>query len=172
MAFIVKRRRSDGSIGHQVRWREDGRWQSDIFDTDRKAARFKLDVEDAGERWPDGWVAGVGYVAQPAAPANATLLADFAEQYLNTRTAVSDYQMARYRSDVLRLARQFPVVEEIDDQAVATWVRWMLGQGGSAKTIANYHGLLSAVCAYAVRKDLLPANPCADTQTQTSGVRR
>jgi hypothetical protein len=43
MAFIVKRKRSDGSVGYQVRWRQDGKWQSDIFDTERKVARFVLD---------------------------------------------------------------------------------------------------------------------------------
>lgn len=141
MAFIVKR--SDGSAGYQVRWQQDRRWQSDIFDTERKAARFKLDVEDAGDRWPAGWVTGVGYVrasGDVGPSSTATPFLDFAEQYLTTRTAVSDYQVSRYRSDIKRLADPFPVVEEIDDQAVATWVRWMLAHGRVAKTIANYHG--------------------------------
>jgi len=126
--------------------------------------RFKLDVEEAGDRWPAGWAPGFGYVSDVAAPpAGQTAFLEFAEQYLNTRTAVSGYQMTRYRSDVRRLAGHFPVVEEIDDQAAATWVRWMLAQGRAAKTIANY-GLLFAICAYAVRKGLLPTSPCADTQ--------
>jgi integrase len=107
---------------------------------------------------------GFGYVGYIATPAGRTPFEEFAGQYLNTRTAVSDYQMARYRSEVRRLAEHFPVVEEIDDQALATWVRWMLAKGRAAKTIANYHGLLFAICAYAVRKGRLSANPCADTQ--------
>jgi hypothetical protein len=37
MAFVVQRKRSDGSVGYQMRWRQGGRWQSDIFDTERKA---------------------------------------------------------------------------------------------------------------------------------------
>jgi integrase len=164
MAFVVKRKRSDGSVGYQVRWRQGGRWQSDIFDTERKALRFRLDVEDAGDQWPAGWVPGVGYVTATATTAERTAFRGFAEQYLNTRTAVSDYQMARYRSALKRLAEHFPTVEEIDDQAVATWVRWMLAAGRAPKTVANYHGLLSAVCAYAVRRGLLQRNPCEDTQ--------
>ena len=164
MASIARRKRLDGSLGYQVRWRQDGRWQSDIFDTQRKAQRFSLDVEDAGNRWPAGWVPGVGYLENIGAPTGRTAFADFAERYLNTRTAVSSYQMARYRSAIRRLAEHFPVIEEIDDQAVATWVRRMLAEGRAAKTIANYHGLLFPVCAYAVRKGLLAHNPCQDTQ--------
>jgi len=83
MAFIVKRKRSDGSVGYQVRWRQDGKWQSDIFDTERKVARFVLD----GDRWPAGWVPGVGHVKDVGPTSTATPFLHFAEQYLNTRTA-------------------------------------------------------------------------------------
>lgn len=164
MASIVERRRRDGSLGYQVRWRQDGRWQSDIFDTPRKAQRFRLDVEDAGNRWPDGWMPGVGYAKDIEGPTGRTPFLDFAEQYLNTRTAVSGYQLTRYRSAIKRMAEDFPIVEEIDDQAVARWVRRMLADARAPKTIANYHGLLFPICAYAVRKGLLLNNPCQDTQ--------
>jgi hypothetical protein len=79
MAFIVKRRRSDRSVGYQVRWRQDGRWQSDTFDTERKAQRFRLDVEDAGDRWPDGWVPGYGYIEHLPQPSGQTQFIEFAE---------------------------------------------------------------------------------------------
>lgn len=165
MASIVQRRRTDGSVGYQVRWRQGGRWQSEIFDTGRKAERFRRAVEAAGSRWPTGWVPGMGYPPGLGELATGrTGFGEFAEQYLNTRTRVSDYQMARYRATVATLAGAFPVVEEIDDQAVATWVRGMLAAGRAPKTIANYHGLLSAVCGYAARKGLLARNPCEDTQ--------
>ena len=165
MAFLVERVRR-GSVGFQVRWRQDGAQHSDIFDTRRKALRFKCDVEDAGNRWPDGWVPGYGYTAMsvPAEAAGETPFADLAERYLNTRTSVSGYQMTRYRGMVSRLGEYFTVVEDIDDQAVASWVRDRLNVGASAKTIANYHGLLFAICAYGVRKGVLTANPCADTR--------
>ncbi|WP_019874474.1 tyrosine-type recombinase/integrase [Sporichthya polymorpha] len=165
MAFLVERNRR-GGVAYQVRWRQDGAWQSDIFDTKRKALRFKCDVEDAGNQWPEGWVPGYGYAATSAAaePGVETAFAALAEQYLNTRTSVSSYQMTRYRGMVRRLGEHFTVVEDIDDQAVATWVRDMLDTGSAAKTIANYHGLLFAICAYGVRKGMLGANPCADTR--------
>jgi len=38
-----------------------------------------------------------------------------------------------------------------------------LAAGAAAKTIANYHGLLSAICGYAVGKGVRAANPCVGT---------
>lgn len=165
MASIVQRRRRDGSIGYQVRWRENGRWQSDSFGSQRSAQRFALDVAEAGEQWPEGWVPGYGYAPKVnAREPGETPFDEFATQYLNTRTAVSAYQLTRYRAIVRSLAARFPVVEQVDDQAVASWVRAMLAADAAPKTIANYHGLLYAICAYAGRKGLLEANPCVGTQ--------
>lgn len=48
MATIVERRRRD-RVGYQVRWRQDGTWQSDTFGTERQALRFQCDVADAGK---------------------------------------------------------------------------------------------------------------------------
>lgn len=103
---------------------------------------------------------------EPAAAAHpaVTAFAGLAERYLLTRTSVSAYQLTRYRSMVHRLAERFPVVEKIDDEAIAAWVRDNLDAGTSPKTIANYHGLLYGICGHAVRKGLLAANPCALTR--------
>jgi integrase len=163
MAAVVERKRRDGSCAFQVRWRQGESWQSETFGAKRAAARFALDVEEAGHRWPRGWTPGIGYEAAEPAP-SAISFAEFAGQYLATRTAVSSYQLTRYRSAVTRLASHFELVEAIDDQRVAAWIGAMLDAGSAPKTIANYHGLLFAICAYAVRKELLPQNPCADTQ--------
>ncbi|MGQ0467987.1 MAG: tyrosine-type recombinase/integrase [Sporichthyaceae bacterium] len=166
MASIHERGRRDG-VAYQVRWRQDGRWQSDTFGTRRQAVRFQCDVEDAGNRWPDGWVPGYGYRAAPAeedAPAqdeasNADF-ADVAERYLLTRNSVSSYQLTRYRAMVARLEEHFPLIVDVDDESVARWVRASQDAGVAAKTIKNYHGLLHGICGHAVRKGLLPANPC------------
>ena len=60
MASLIERRRRGGT-GLQVRWRQDGTWQSDTLGSRRQALRFKCDVEDAGNAWPPGWVPGFGY---------------------------------------------------------------------------------------------------------------
>ena len=164
MAAVVERRRKDGTSGFQVRWRQDGSWQSETFGARQDAARFAVDLAQAGDRWPPGWIPGFGYATALAPGTGRTDFVELAARYLTTRTAVSDSELTRYRGQVERLGEHFRIVEQIDDQAVARWVRAMLDCGRSPKTIANYHGLLSAVCAYAVRKRLLVANPCADTQ--------
>ncbi|MGQ0846409.1 MAG: tyrosine-type recombinase/integrase [Sporichthyaceae bacterium] len=164
MASIHERRRKDG-VAYQVRWRQDGRWQSDTFGTKRQAIRFKCDVEDAGNRWPDGWVPGHGYLAAPAEEEEPevpeTDFADIAERYLLTRNSVSSYQLTRYRAMVERLAERFPLITDVDDESIARWVRVSQDAGVAPKTIKNYHGLLHGICGHAVRKGLLPVNPCA-----------
>ncbi len=161
MAFIAKRRRRDG-VAYQVRWRQDETWQSDTFGTERAALRFKCDVEDAGNRWPEGWVPGFGYAGRNIQPEiEDAAFAEVAARYLLTRTSVSSYQLARYRGMAARLADRFPLIGDVDDESIARWVRECQDAGVAAKTIANYHGLLHGICAHAVRKRLLPANPCA-----------
>jgi hypothetical protein len=81
-----------------------------------------------------------------------------------TRHRVSDYQLTRYRCEIQGLALHFPTIETIDEQAVAAWIRTLRMAGRAPQTIANHHGLLYAICAYAVRKGLLVHNPCLDSQ--------
>jgi hypothetical protein len=68
-AYLDERARKDGAIGYRVRWRLGGvgGFQTETFAVERKAERFLLDVEDAGLRWPAGWVKGLGRVAAPNA---------------------------------------------------------------------------------------------------------
>jgi hypothetical protein len=44
---VVQRKRSDGSVGYHMRWRQGGRWQSDIFDTDGRPVPGA--AEDVGD---------------------------------------------------------------------------------------------------------------------------
>ncbi len=161
MAAIVERPRRGGPA-FQVRWRQDGRWQSDTFDTNRKAVRFRCDVEDSDNRWPQGWIPGHGYAELAVEPEEVpdTAFADIAERYLLTRVSVSSYQLARYRGMVEKLADRFPLIDDVDDESIARWVRDSQLAGVAAKTISNYHGLLHGICGHAVRKGLLAANPC------------
>lgn len=63
MASIEKRTRKDAETAYRVVWREAGQKQSETFGPGRQlqAKAFLRDVEAAGERWPPGWVKGVGY---------------------------------------------------------------------------------------------------------------
>ena len=72
MAWIEQQRRSDGGLTVRVIWRPGGArgtkriWEtfgagSDAQNLDR-ADGFKRMVGAAGQRWPDGWVKGQGFV--------------------------------------------------------------------------------------------------------------
>ena len=57
MAQWVSRPRADGGVSVQIKWRLEGRWQSETFTDVTLAARFRRAVEDGGHRWPAGEMA-------------------------------------------------------------------------------------------------------------------
>ena len=71
MAWIETKRRADGGTSARVIWRLGGgrgAYQSETFgagsDAQNRARAdgFKKMVEAAGQRWPEGWVRGEGFV--------------------------------------------------------------------------------------------------------------
>src|SRR5690606_15070042 len=84
VAQIAPRKRTDGGITYQVRWRDggtrDGDWQSESFTAEARARAFKLDVEESGHRWPDGWTKGEGYIATSPRP-DVLTFADVRDAY-------------------------------------------------------------------------------------------
>jgi hypothetical protein len=83
MAWIEQHRRADGGLTARVIWRPGGArdatrvWETFGAGSDAqnlaRANGFKRMVEAAGQRWPDGWVKGEGFVRPPdvADPENA-----------------------------------------------------------------------------------------------------
>ena len=75
MAWIEQRRRADGGVTARVFWRPGGArdatrvWETFGAGSDAqnlaRADGFKRMVEAAGQRWPDGWVKGEGFVRPP-----------------------------------------------------------------------------------------------------------
>jgi integrase len=55
-------------------------------------------------------------------------------------------------------------VEALSDSHIKRWVNSRETAGAAPKTIANYHGLLFAIMAAAVRLGLRTTNPCAETR--------
>lgn len=171
MAQIVKRARNNG-MRYQVKWRLGGGreapWQSETFTERRAATKFKADVEAFGHDWPEGWVKGVGYLRpdqQP--PCGVHPLLGYGTAYVARLTNVgpdtrSDYQrQIRALVGWLRAIKQVePTVENLTTNDDKDWILARLKAGASPKTIANYHGLLFAVCRQAVRDGLRPSNPC------------
>jgi hypothetical protein len=75
MAWIEQRRRADGGLTARVFWRPGGcrdtprEWETFGAGSDAqnlaRADGFKRMVEAAGQRWPDGWVKGEGFIRPP-----------------------------------------------------------------------------------------------------------
>ena len=75
MAWIEQHRRADGNLTARVIWRPGGTrdatrlWETFGAGSDAqnlaRADGFKRMVEAAGQRWPDGWVKGEGFVRPP-----------------------------------------------------------------------------------------------------------
>ena len=59
MASLEQRPRGDGGITARVIWRQDGQRTAEKFAVGRNpllaAKCFKTLVEEAGNRWPEGW---------------------------------------------------------------------------------------------------------------------
>ncbi|MGZ4524442.1 MAG: hypothetical protein ACXVXO_13665 [Mycobacteriaceae bacterium] len=67
------------------------------------------------------------------------------------------------------LAEHFPIVDDIDDQDITAWITAMHQAGKSSKTISNQHGLLFAVGAYAVKKQLRSTTRSPTPSCRTAG---
>jgi hypothetical protein len=69
----LETRTSPTGTSSRVKWRQNGAWQSGTFGAHRKSAalRFRRDVEQHDNRWPEGWLRGVGYHRELTAPADA-----------------------------------------------------------------------------------------------------
>ncbi|MER7787801.1 hypothetical protein [Streptomyces sp. NPDC097640] len=99
MASIVERPRKDGTSTFQVKWRQDGEWQTEKFGDQDSADAFKSLVEAHSGRWPYGWVRGEGFVEQPEVPGDMTFLA-YAERYVNRLTGIDDRTREDYHREI------------------------------------------------------------------------
>jgi hypothetical protein len=107
-------------------------------------------VDAAGQRWPDGWVKGEGFVRPPDVTDPMTPPPSFdkiGEAYVRQIVDLSPGQRKRYVGQLQVLART-PVrgsmvfagpVVAIREAQLKTWlIEW----DRSLKTKANYHGLI------------------------------
>ncbi|MFE6379254.1 tyrosine-type recombinase/integrase [Streptomyces roseolus] len=197
MASVHARKNRDGEItSYQVKWRDAGRregdpqWATEKFDGDDEgaaaAAIFKEAVDEAGQRWPAGWVKGRGYIVpeEPGAGGEARYrFRAYATAIVETKTGIEEH----YRKACMRELEMyvFPTfgecdvrsVEHFSSDTVRAWVRTLeqtrvrKGRGPrnrkmSPKTIRNLHGLLSSILAEAVKAEppLRARNPCENTR--------
>ncbi|MEV5368942.1 site-specific integrase [Streptomyces albogriseolus] len=102
MASIVPRPKKSGDITYQVRWRQDGSWQTENFGGElgqAQAEQFKQLVEAHGNRWPHGWVKGHGFVEPDTHPDDVELVA-YAHRYADTLTGIDERTRRDYKRDI------------------------------------------------------------------------
>jgi integrase len=157
MAYITTRERSDGSTAYRVVWRQNGRGQSETFDNERKARAFRGRVDAADQRWPVGWVPGVGD-PQGFDPDQLTVR-QWCERAIDSRPSIESRTRADYRRDLA--AHLYPVLGDVPIAQVTREDagRWVNGLTGAPKTIRNLHGLVSSCWNDAVIGGHVARNP-------------
>lgn len=98
MASIVERPKKTG-VTYQVKWRQDGAWQTENFGDEGGAGQFKGLVEAHGNKWPHGWIRGRGFVEPDEHPDDAPLLA-WAHRYVDRLTGVEARTKRDYKRDI------------------------------------------------------------------------
>ncbi|EGX60154.1 integrase [Streptomyces zinciresistens K42] len=104
MASIVPRPKKSGEITYQVKWRQDGDWQTENFggeEGEEQAGQFRKLVEAHGNRWPHGWIKGRGFVEPDTHPDDVDLIA-WAHRYADRLTGISERTRADYKRDISR----------------------------------------------------------------------
>ena len=180
MAQWITRVRADGGESVQIKWRQDGLWQSETFTNQRLAGDFRAAVENAGHHWPGGWVKGAGWydasTSRPPAeqeddgpaPVLMSAVAEsyFAEQDKRIRRGrVKPYTVHRAKRTYALHLEEFlghlPFIG-IEDNTVEDWIEGQLDIEAAPKSVRNRHGLLSSIMKHgAGRMKLRVDNPCS-----------
>lgn len=171
MASVTARRNRGGSVTWRVQFRIDGRMAQETFATDDAAHKFAKLVDRVGGE-------AARTTRKKRNESDSPTLAAFTSQYLDpsrghlsgvTPGTRDGYRQIAERS-FLQTLGPYPL-DTITKQDVAGWVAWQEAQPSTrypqrmvaAKTVRNYHGLLSAILSAAVDATLINANPAKGT---------
>ena len=159
MSHIEKRTNGDGSTVWRVRWREQTGYLSETFDTHAEASRFRGLVDAAGQRTPDGWVKGHGFVtsSDPDMPS----LRSWCSVAIAGRSTANERTRGDYERTVLTHVPADVLDEPLDAITRARMGAWLidLQQRVKPKTAKNVHGLLSSIFNDAVDEGIIGRNP-------------
>ena len=186
MAWTVKRTRKDGTATVRVCWRDKdlGKPQSETFLASQRGdiRDFVRDVEAAGERWPPGYIPGIGKPPPNPNPSGFNVRAA-AIRAVEVNQRASEGTKADYLREIDRylpsgdaLADMF--VEDVNAQAIEAWhvrlANTLASPGGppksrrkkpsspknlAPKTRRNAHTRLSAGLDAMVRYGHIQRNP-------------
>ncbi|QIK64515.1 site-specific integrase [Leucobacter viscericola] len=168
MASIQPRTNKDGTISFRVMFRIDGRQAQESFLTAETAEQFCGVIDRIGGR-----AARELRMAQEMGSEQAPLLSEWVREYLDPESGLlsgvtagtrDNYRMIAERSFLPRLG-DFPV-DLVDEDAVRAWLNWQIEQPTvkypdrtiSAKSVKNYHALLSGALGAAAKRGIVARN--------------
>lgn len=178
MASVTPRALANGEIRWRVQARLDGSMKEATFLVERGAREFGALVDRVG------WTAAKAVLDARHAHSTMPTLREWTERYLDPASGLltgvepatrADYRQAAERS-FLPVLGDMPV-NAIGKADVGRWVAWQESQISrrgtpvSAKTVRNYHAILSAALQSAVQEKLRDSNPAHKTR-MTRGTRR
>ncbi|MGY1945290.1 tyrosine-type recombinase/integrase [Nocardia asiatica] len=168
--------RKDGSTYTQILFREfdaakGRRVQSSVsFDDHGAALRWQKVLDQSG---PEQARALLAVEEEISGERVVTLNDSWAETYIKGLTGVEQATRDRYRrymvNDIGPAMGDLPLAALCaatadQNSVVQEWVNEQEADGYAPKTIANKHGFLSGCLRAAVKRKLLPFNPCEDTK--------
>lgn len=171
MASVTARLNRGGSVTWRVQFRIDGRMVQEGFATDRAANDFAKLVDRIGGEAARATRQRRNLSESPTLAAFTADYLDPAKGHLSgvTPGTRDGYRQIAERS-FLQILGQYPI-DVISKQDVAGWIAWQEDQPSTrypdrkiaAKTIRNYHGLLSAILTEAVDVKVTTSNPAKGT---------
>lgn len=177
MSSIRPATRADGTICHRIFFREwdaakGRRIQSCLtFDDYRQALKWQKILDQVGPEKVREMLLADDEASNKKS--NTPTLNTFAPTYIDGLTGVEEAWKNKCRSymrnDIGPYMGDLPLpalcsADADKNSVVQDWISAMEADGVAGKTIANKHGFLSGMLKVAVRRRLLPFNPCDDSK--------
>ncbi|WP_396277876.1 tyrosine-type recombinase/integrase [Glutamicibacter creatinolyticus] len=157
MANVEARKNSAGKVtSYRVEWYDKGKRTRMSFKAEHEARKWKQLLEAVGEDTKKAERALLRQVSQ--SPTFEEVARGHIERLINVR----EYMIKRYNGYIknhLEPLAHIPVDQVAEDDMIR-WNKYMLKKGCSPKTIANVHGFIHATMNSAVRRRLRSDNPC------------
>lgn len=161
VASTRERVRADGTIAYVALFRHKGKQTSETFNSDRARARFIRNIDNLGVE------AALEILdATDDTSSDMPTVAQWATEHVDNLAGVQEDTRNKYRRFIRRDLGPLATlpVDALTEDAVGRWVTAMAETGAAGKTIQNKHGFLSSVMERAVRRGLVPSNPCRGTR--------
>ncbi|MFJ5149730.1 tyrosine-type recombinase/integrase, partial [Glutamicibacter sp. NPDC088455] len=144
------------TTSYRVEWTDNGKRNRMSFKSQGEADKWKALLEAVGEDTKQAERALLRQSSQ--SPTFEEVSKGHIERLINVR----EYTIKRYKGYIrnhFEPISHIPVDQVTEDDMIR-WIKYMLKKGKSPKTIANVHGFIHAAMNSAVRRRLRPDNPC------------